>query len=163
MGQEGPAWVLDSGATHHVTGNSNLVQDFQACTSNTSMLAAGGEAHRIGGKGNVSINFPGGKYKQFKNVLYVPGIRRNLLSIGRITDEGCNVHFNRKEVLIRDEHTQDIIGHGTRMHRGLYQLHPSPVHEAHLVQVSNGMRSKVLLWHKRLGHINSKTLHIKVL
>ena len=41
MGQEGPAWVLDSEAIHYVIGNPNLVQDFQACTSNISILAAG--------------------------------------------------------------------------------------------------------------------------
>ena len=46
------------------------------------------------------------------------------------------------------------------MYKYLYRLNASPLHEADFVQVSDYMRFKVLLWHKRLRHINFRTLHI---
>ena len=43
-----------------------------------------------------------GVVKQLSNVLYVPDIRRNLLSIFAITDRDLKVHFNKNGAKILD-------------------------------------------------------------
>jgi hypothetical protein len=74
-----PTWILDSGATHHVTGDPKLLHQINPYTRSGPILAAGGESHTVAGKGTVHLKMSDGEIK-FKNVLYVPGTRRNLLS-----------------------------------------------------------------------------------
>jgi hypothetical protein len=87
------------------------------------MIATRGEAHIIAGKGSVFIKFPNGEIKRINGVLYVLGIKRNLLSIGCIFDQGYIVKFINSICIIRDMQTHIIVGKGHMLEkRGLYRL-----------------------------------------
>jgi hypothetical protein len=73
--QIGPTWVLDSGATHHVIGDLQLIHNLQKASFAGGMTAAGGESHRVAGHGDILVKFHNGEIKHIKNVLYVPGIK----------------------------------------------------------------------------------------
>jgi hypothetical protein len=157
-----PDWILDSGATNHVTGNSSLLVDLKLYSSTASMTAAGGESHRIAGIGNVPMKLSNGEIKTMTNVLYVPGVRRNLLSVGCVTDDGYSVKFYRNKCLIKHRQTRIVVCKGSRLKRGLYKLNfepVTPIIESHTIETKARQLSKVLLWHRRLGHLNFDALH----
>lgn len=77
-------WFIDSGASKHVTGQKSLLSDLDSnCRSKIS--TAGGHTLNVAGKESVEVSTPSGGI-QIDNVLYVPGIRKNLLSVGSIAD-----------------------------------------------------------------------------
>jgi hypothetical protein len=79
------AWYLDSGATLHVSGNSNIYHSLRH-TSGNNLRSAGGHGHSVTGNGNVHFQFPSGDVKSIPEVMYSPSIKKNLLFIGFIAD-----------------------------------------------------------------------------
>jgi transposase InsO family protein len=159
--QSNPTWVLNSGATHHVTGNSRFLHNLQKASYAGGMTAVGGETHRVAGYGDVFVKFHDGEIKNIKNVLYVLGIHRNLLSVGRIADQGYRVEFSSNRATIWEKDTKDILCRGSRMSgKGLYRLDIECINilEACTVEKDKNLQ-QVLLWHICLGHLNFEILH----
>ncbi|KAJ8737027.1 hypothetical protein PYW07_000298 [Mythimna separata] len=73
------------------------------------------------------------------NVLYVPNLTTNLLSVSRIISNGNRVEFNQHGCLIYNSQN-DCIGEA-KLKNGVYRL------------------NVVNTWHRRLGHINSTDLN----
>ncbi|CAM6099601.1 unnamed protein product [Calypogeia fissa] len=113
-----PDWYLDSGASVHLTKEQSALSDFVPFTTQTSVTTAGGNALDIKGKGIVHFD----TNKAMDNVLYVPRTRKNLLSVGKITDLGHTVCFNSQACYVVDQNRQ-IFMHRTRDPRNkLYHL-----------------------------------------
>ena len=76
------------------------------------------------------------------NVLYVPNLSKNLLSVNSITEKGASVYIdNSKCTLVKDDKSYEI-GHA---YKGkLYRLNTN-LEEASVAQS---------LWHQRMGHMN---------
>ena len=56
------------------------------------------------------------------NVMYVDGLKHNLLSVIRMCDQGTEVVFSSKECVVRDLDTGKAIVKGTRTPNNLYVL-----------------------------------------
>jgi hypothetical protein len=159
--QKNHIWILDSGATHHVTGNPQLVHNLQKVSQAGGMTAVGGETHKVASQGDILVKFHDGEIKHIKSVLYVPGIHRNLLSVGRIADQGYSIEFTSSKVTIQKQDTQAILCHGRRMSgKGLYSLGIACIStlEACTVEADNSLQQALLLY-KHLRHVNFNTLH----
>jgi hypothetical protein len=79
-------------------------------------------SHKIRGYGVICVNLPNGQMKQFHNVLYVPGIKKNLISVSTITDQNLNVEFMQSKCFVKDiQNHYKVIATGTRI-GGLYKL-----------------------------------------
>jgi hypothetical protein len=91
---------------------------------------------------------------RMKDVLYVPGLTKNLLSILALDKKGFRVAFIDGEVLMwpKGKTIEDAIVIGTK-EGGLYKL---KVHSD--VALTHSTESPCELWHKRLAHINYKAL-----
>ena len=94
-------WCVDTGATNHVC---NSLQEFQK----TRRLANGenlwlGDTLRVMAVavGVVSLLFPGGKLLVLNDCLYVPNVRRNLISIFCLSCNGYSTIFNKNMVSIK--------------------------------------------------------------
>ncbi|KAJ0454765.1 putative RNA-directed DNA polymerase [Helianthus annuus] len=74
------AWWVDSGATSHVCKDLSLVQRLST-NKRRSIIKMGNVATEpIKGIGTVNLVFTSGKSLLLNNVLYVPGIRKNMLT-----------------------------------------------------------------------------------
>jgi len=129
------------------------------------MISAGGEFHTVKGKGIFFVDFPNGKIKCFNDVLYVPGVHKNLLSVGYIIDRNHSIEFRKQSCIIRDNSNEnsnnEIIGTAERMyHNGLYRLQAkSVIHTESLTLEHLQTHNQTLLWHRRLGHLNFPSLY----
>ena len=154
-------WCLDSGATSHL---SNSTLDFDAIHDETGieLNLANGSSTSIRARGEVSLRANVlGKVKDFRliDALHVPDLRTNLLSVGRITDKGYKVIFNRNTATVCD--SQDaVILIADRMN-GLYYVRDAMSRSSNEVGEAACHSSEVEsleTWHRRLGHLNERYL-----
>lgn len=111
-------WILDSGATDHLTGSSDHFLSYHPCAGNEKIRIVDGSFAPVAGKGQVSP-FDG---LILQNVLHVPKISYNLLSVSKITrDLNCHVVFSLNDVVFQDLSSGTMIG-TARHNRGLYFL-----------------------------------------
>lgn len=174
-------WILDSGARSHFSNSKQSLSNFAATTTSANVTTAGGAQLPVTGKGKVK--FPGNK--AMSNVLYVPSIQKNLLSVGQLADQGHNVLFTSRHCYVMDNvDPVKIFLRGSRDNSRLYKL-DSGTPLQHTLPISSSKSSfllhpavsansetpssvdnpsigrdgdKIDLWHRRLGHINYKKL-----
>ena len=83
-------WILDSAATDHLTNSSEHFVYYIPCAGNEKIRIADGSLAPIVGKWQISFFYG----LSLHNVLHVPQISYNLLSISKITHElNCQVIF----------------------------------------------------------------------
>ena len=120
--QSSSSWYLDSCATHHVSGDPNVFSSISP-TSGYQIRSAGGHSHDVIGVENVDIQSLFGEIKTISSVLYTPGITKNLLSVGSLTDQQNTLVFNSIGCFVFDRVTSRIEAFAHRENgKGLYRL-----------------------------------------
>lgn len=85
-------WVLDSGATAHHTGNRQLLQNVHKLTTPKTTKTGNGIS-KYDEVGEVTFKV-GNQQMTLTNVIYVPGFSVNLMSVPRLTDNGCTANYS---------------------------------------------------------------------
>ena len=88
------------------------------------------------------------------NVLHVPTITKNLVSVGHIVEQGMQFRFTHLGCFIEEE--GQVIAQGCRDGR-MFILDTNDVGTAMFAKGQN-VESDRNLWHKRIGHINYQRL-----
>ena len=95
------SWVIDSGASVHTTSHADFFTSYTLDDFGSVKL----RNDRIGniiGVGNVSSETTNGTILVLKNVRHIPDISVNIISIGKLDDEGyCNTFNDDHWKLIR--------------------------------------------------------------
>ena len=110
-GQSSGAWYLDSGATNHVTnalGNININSEYQG---NEKLTVGNGEKLMISHVGNsmLSTSNPH-KHIALNDILFVPSITKNLISISRLLhDNDIDIEFKKSVCFIKDKRQVKIL------------------------------------------------------
>ena len=158
----GEKWCLDSGATSHLCKE---LRDFAKLNNSKcgKLNLASKDSTTIDGKGTASFNTDvNGSVKSvtLNNVLYVPDLRQNLLSVAKITDRNCEVIFDKHQAAVIDSNgnhklTADRVGDLYYV-REIEQKKFQNVCEEPSVAESPLKNSE--MWHRRFGHINAHDL-----
>ena len=83
-------WILDSGASYHMTGCPSLFSTYTPCVVNLKVKIVDGSLAIVAGKGLIILS----RNLTLKSVLYVPSLTCNLLSISKLThDQNCVAKF----------------------------------------------------------------------
>uniref|UniRef100_A0A2N9IBP1 Integrase catalytic domain-containing protein n=1 Tax=Fagus sylvatica TaxID=28930 RepID=A0A2N9IBP1_FAGSY len=146
-------WIIDSGATNHMTFDNNHIQSIKSSDQHV-VSTADGTPSPVLGEGSISLT----KNLNLDSVLIVPSLNHNLLSVAQITlTLNCVVIFWPNLCVFKDIRTRKTIGCGTRRGK-LYYLDLMPASSNKLAQVFSAntpdklQSSKIWLWHRRLGH-----------
>ncbi|CAH9144815.1 unnamed protein product [Cuscuta epithymum] len=144
------SWIIDSGATEHITCDDINLFNIISPATEPSVKIPNGESipfHAVG-----SLYLPNGFH--LERVLYIPKFQCNLLSVSRLTsDLNCTFTFFPDFCILQDVPSRKLIGVG-KFRNGLYYLE-CPKSEA--VAMSVSVTSN--LWHQRLGHASDGKLH----
>ena len=147
------SWVIDSGASSHMTGFPSFLTAYRPETSIPDVrIADGRSCHVLGsGQSRAASSLP------LQNVMYIPGFPANLLSISAITKAlHCGVFFFPHHCIFQDLDTGRRIGLGRENGRGIYELvadSPSTGLQAlFALSASSSSLHDSFLWHCRLGH-----------
>jgi hypothetical protein len=150
-------WILDSGASRHVTGTSSEFTSYIPfpSTRKETIQTADGTAQPIQGMGTVKCT----PSITLSSDLYVPSFPVSLVSLSSLVDHmDCRVTLDRENCLIIDRRTERILGSGIRRN-GLWFLDRRTDTLCTALTVSIGeMEAKVILEHCRLGHLSFDTM-----
>ena len=83
---------MDSGASFHATPHREIIQNY-AVGDFGKVYLADGSALDVVGVGDVWILLPNGSVWLLEKVRHIPNLRRNLISIGQLDDEGHAILF----------------------------------------------------------------------
>lgn len=84
-------WILDSGCSSHMIGDKQIFKKLQQYEGGLVKFS-NNDGAKIIGKGMVKIS--NGKIKS-EEVLFVVGLKHNLLSISQICDKGHDMIFKK--------------------------------------------------------------------
>ena len=127
-----------------MTHDRNLFKELKP-TGITKIKIGNGDHIPVKGKGTIAITTSSGT-KTITDVLYVPDIDQNLLSVGQLMEKGFKVSFEDKYCLIKDVAGQKIFK--VKMRGKSFSFDPTEEENtAYTTEVSS-----TEIWHKRLGH-----------
>ena len=89
-------WVIDSSASFHVTSHSDFFTSYKTGDFGNVRMGNSGVS-KIVDIGDVCIETSIGNKLVPMNVRHVPNIRLNLISTGRLDDEGCTNSFGESK------------------------------------------------------------------
>ena len=150
-------WIIDSGATCHMCSDKKLFRELNDLERPQEVTLGDGHLLEATAEGTVALRtlLPDGNTKKcsLHNVLYVPRLSHNLLSVSKVAEAGKITKFNRCgcEILNGDN---EVIAFATKA-GDLYYLefcrNPQQLNVAEKV-------SKERLWHRRYGHLSENSL-----
>ena len=155
------SWILDSGSSIHV---ANSLQDFiSQKTPNrdqVQVVVGNGKRVRVHAIGTVRLYLDSGFCLELNDVVYVPSMRRNLISVSKLVKSKFKVDMH--------EFGFDLFLNSIRVGNGLivdemFQLTHEKEKLVLNVETIGQKRpltrdSSSRLWHKRLGHISRERM-----
>jgi hypothetical protein len=147
-------WLIDSGASKHMTGQRNILSCVSENKFSQKVTLGDDYQYPIKGVGESNHKLNSGNSLKMKDILYVPGLKKNLLSISYLEKKGFRVAFIDGEVLMwaNGETLNEAIIIGSE-ENGLYKL------KGHSeAAMTHAIENFCELWHRWLAHINYKAL-----
>jgi hypothetical protein len=141
-------WYIDSGCSKHMTGDKSKFESLNE-EKGGSVTFGNNAPTRIRGKGIVVLDK--GKTKAH-NVLYVDGLKHNLLSVIQMCDQGYNVLFHSTSCKVMNVDSGKTIVKEIRTPGNVYVL------EGGKESCCMGKTDESWLWNKRLGHLSFSQL-----
>lgn len=96
------AWFIDSGASIHMSCKRDWFDTYHEINKDGHIYLGDNRSHEIEGYGNISVMIPNGQEKKIQNVVYVPRLKKNLISASTITDQHLKVEFVKSHCLVKD-------------------------------------------------------------
>ena len=144
-------WYLDTGASNHMTG---IISFFHSINKNeTGNVKFGdGSSIKYEERGNVVVICKNGEEINLEGVLYLPKLKTNILSLGRLDDQGCKTSLSGGYLTIHDKKGKLLTK--TKKTRGnMYQIKLAISESCNLSR-----EDEAWLWHERLCHQSFYTL-----
>nr|GEX89942.1 retrovirus-related Pol polyprotein from transposon TNT 1-94 [Tanacetum cinerariifolium] len=147
-------WIIDSGASHHMTG---MIEELFNLNNIVQCPVELPDGYIAMAKKKGDVRFDNGFI--LKNVLYVPGLTCNLLSVPQLLDEGnCIVQFTPNICVIQDFTSRTVIGACERRNGGLFYFREVPTTQVFKTTTTTFIPFD--LWHKLLGHPSLEVLNL---
>ncbi|KAM0066395.1 putative RNA-directed DNA polymerase [Helianthus debilis subsp. tardiflorus] len=152
-------WIVDSGASRHMTGDLRLLYDLRNIRGGY-VAFAGDKGGYITGEGSVSNGIV-----CFDKINYVKQIDHNLLSVSQICDKKFTVHF--------DDAGCYVLKPGFKIPQEWILLSAPRVNDLYILDMSQAITTSAqvtcfvskatekesISWHRRMGHIHLRKMN----
>uniref|UniRef100_A0A034WQA6 Copia protein n=1 Tax=Bactrocera dorsalis TaxID=27457 RepID=A0A034WQA6_BACDO len=91
------SWFLDSGATAHMSGSRNIFTNY--VTQAEDVMLADNNIIRAVGRSDVVVQTDFCELR-LENVLHIPQIKGNFVSVSRAVKRDCTVSFNSENAIV---------------------------------------------------------------
>ena len=117
----GSVWFLDSGASFHMTGDKDLFSDLDEKDLGVHIEMGDDGRYSATGIRTISFDRDSGKPFILKDVMHVPGLKKNLISMAMLEDKGYDVVFSEGKAFLCSKTTSETRRIWFRVKK-LYQL-----------------------------------------
>ncbi|GKE33491.1 putative ribonuclease H-like domain-containing protein [Tanacetum coccineum] len=148
----------DSGCSRHMTGNISYLSEYEPY--NAGYVSFGHGGGKIIGKGIIKT----GKL-EFENFYFVKELKYNLFSVSQICDNKNSVMFIDSECLVlrKDfklvDDTHVLLRTPRQQNMYYIDLKNIVPHKNLTCLIAKASEDESMLWHRRLGHLNFKTMN----
>lgn len=158
-------WIIDSGASRHMCAQKSVFKNLRP-SNVKSISMANSNKIPVEGEGEVTLTCktPDGHCEVFlSNVLCVPEIVSNLVSISCMTKNKARITFHKNSCSVKNAANQMVML-AKQIYNGIYQSNLSnnssnsstPRQPTLLTATTNS--AKMFTWHRRLAHLNYRSL-----
>ena len=154
-------WYVDSGASNHMTSHGEWFKEIQSPEKPGFVETGDNTSHPIAHVGRVPLCMDDGNVRYLADVLHVPKITKNLVSVGQMVEQGLQVRFNLDGCFVEDlKNKCRLVAKGKRQGR-MFMLDVE-IPEVKAAMFANGSRVVVDtdIWHKKIGHVNMQRLKL---
>lgn len=146
-------WCLDSGATDHMCHNESLFESLNRKVSRKVKIGDG-TLMEVMGVGQIKLQAWNGEewiQTTVNEVLYVPGLKINLFSVGKVLDKDMTMISDREKCEIVDKNgfVRTIATRQGKLFVMKFKFNP-----ANLQVDSCNVAETIHSWHCRMAHLN---------
>ncbi|GJU54658.1 putative ribonuclease H-like domain-containing protein [Tanacetum coccineum] len=152
--------VIDSGCSRHMTGNMSYLIDYEEIDGGYVAFGGNPKGGKITGKGTIKTG-----NLDFENVYFVRELKFNLFSVSQMYDKKNSVLFNDTECIILSPNFK-LIDESQVLLRVPRKNNMYSVDLKNIVPkggltclFAKATSDESKLWHRRLGHLNFKTMN----
>ena len=148
----GTAWIVDLGAGGHCSGNRSLFMN-EPKPSNEVVITASGERIVVTGRGDIQVQIDVGTLK-LTNVLFVPGLAVNLISVSQLNSKGISVVFGAEDAPTTFMFKNNVIAHVDKISNQFLlrnKAYSTSVEETHAFNLTKRSMD-IQVWHRRFVH-----------
>ncbi|WVY90763.1 hypothetical protein V8G54_036277 [Vigna mungo] len=151
---ESCSWYLDTGCSNHMTGRREWLVDLDS-SIRSCVKFADNSTIMAEGIGKVLINCKNDKIAYMEDVLYVPTMKSNLLSLGQLLEKGYTMSMLQRHIEVFDSKQRLVIKAPLAKNR-TFKVNL----DAAAIQCLSAMNKEEerWTWHYRFGHLNFKSL-----
>ncbi|KAI5342602.1 hypothetical protein L3X38_010477 [Prunus dulcis] len=147
-------WYIDSGCSNHMIGNVDLLVDVRTNVARKVQIPNGALVNVVG-MGSLVIDTTKGR-KYIREVMYLPGLKENLLSVGQIDEHGYCLVFGAGVCKVFDDSSMNFLVIKVPMKRN--RCYPLPLLAENQLAMNASITQCTWTWHKRLGHLHFRGL-----
>lgn len=152
------AWFIDSGASYHMTEVREHFTNHLEDDIGLEVVLGDNSKVEATGMGAVSFHRESSPHLKVTNVLYVPGLKKSLMSVSSLEVKGHEVLFWKGQVLTYPRGSSMKSSRVTGACNGrLYKLMFQPL-RAMVTQTTSSDLCE--LWHKRMAHLHHGTFRM---
>ncbi|KAI0523042.1 hypothetical protein KFK09_005432 [Dendrobium nobile] len=151
-------WILDSGASAHLTPDASQLYYPTAYHGSDTVSTANGSMIPIHTTGQGILPLPDTARKlHLHNLLHVPSLTHNLLSVSKLTaDNSISITFDANGFIMKDRRDQHPLLLG-QLHNRLYRIRiPPDIRHTALTSTTSSNHQ----WHSRLSHPSKESLAV---
>lgn len=156
----GQTWIVDSGATCHMCNNKKMFTNFTSLKQPLEVALGDGHVLQAVGRGIVALVTELSDKKTKKcnlhDVLYVPKLSYNLLSVSKATEDGKMTKFVEDGCQVLDAN-EKLIAVGKKV-GSLYYLDCRSGRQWTNTAKSRSHETRENVWHRRYGHLGAQSL-----
>jgi len=151
-------WIIDSGASSHMCNDEQLFTKMEILRKPLEIVLGDGYVVKSQQQGTVSLmmKLPGNESRKcnLRDVLYVPNLSYNLVSVSKAVNAGKIVEFDGKHAQIKSVEGK-LTGIGTRIGNLYYMDCYDCRKDCINISTQNNGQD---IWHRRFGHLGIQNL-----
>jgi hypothetical protein len=86
-------WIIDNGALRNMTGDQSILFNLNKKKTSYKVELGDKSTYPVKGIGQAYVKLKIGNNVHFNNVLYVPSLEKNIVSISFLEDKGNKIDF----------------------------------------------------------------------
>lgn len=142
-------WYLDTGCSNHMCGDKKAFSDLDESFRSTVKFGDN-STMSVMGKGTIGIHTKKYYVQTISNVLFVPDLKTNLLSVSQLQEKGYGIYVKNGVCRIEDEK----LGLIAQVNMTANRMFPLYLQENTQSCLSARLKVKEWLWHFRYGHLS---------